>query len=97
MATREKVLLNKNYVYILECSDKSLYTGWTNNLEKRMQAHNEGLASKYTRSRLPVKRVYLEECSTPTEARKREAQIKKLSRENKLAIIKKYRYKRKPV
>lgn len=47
-----------NYTYIVECGDGSLYTGWTNNLEKRIQAHNAGKGAKYTKSRLPVKLVY---------------------------------------
>ena len=49
-----------NYTYIVECGDGSLYTGWTNNLEKRIQAHNAGKGAKYTKSRLPVKLVYSE-------------------------------------
>ena len=50
-----------NYTYIVECGDGSLYTGWTNNLEKRIQAHNAGKGAKYTKSRLPVKLVYSKE------------------------------------
>ena len=76
------------YVYILECSDKTLYTGWTNNVEKRIQEHNNGKAgAKYTRSRRPVKMVFVEEHSTLPDALKRETQIKKLSRDQKLRII----------
>ena len=75
------------YVYILECVDKSLYTGWTNDLEKRLRTHNEGSAAKYTRSRRPVKLVYCKECATATAARKQEARIKKLTRHEKLLLI----------
>jgi putative endonuclease len=77
-----------NYVYILECSDKSLYTGTTNNLEKRIKEHNNTTSgAKYTRGRRPVKLVYAETCSTLSIALKREAEIKKLSRSEKLHLI----------
>lgn len=79
----------KNYVYILRCKDDSLYTGWTNNLENRINAHNEGLGAKYTRGRGPCSLVYFEEFETKNEALKREREIKKLSKaqkENLLAI-----------
>jgi putative endonuclease len=76
------------YVYIMECSDKTLYTGSTNNIEKRIQEHNATTAgAKYTRARRPVKLVYVEICSTPSIALKREAEIKKLSRAQKLLLI----------
>ena len=75
------------YVYILECSDGSLYTGWTNDLEKRLAAHNHGTASKYTRSRRPVRIVYFEEAESKSAALRREAALKKLSRSKKLDII----------
>ncbi len=61
--------------------------GWTNNLEKRLKAHNEGKGAKYTRSRLPLTLVYYEEYETPKEAMKREYQIKKMSRASKLSLI----------
>lgn len=76
-----------NYTYILECADKSLYTGWTNNLEKRLKAHNDGKGAKYTRGRGPVKLVYYQCFEEKSDALKREHEIKKLSRENKLKII----------
>jgi putative endonuclease len=77
-----------SYVYILECSDKTLYTGSTNNIEKRIQEHNGSRAgAKYTRTRRPVKLVYMEICSTSSLALKREAEIKKLSRAKKLLLI----------
>lgn len=78
-----------NLVYILECADGTLYTGWTNNLDNRLKAHNEGKGGKYTRSRLPVEVVYTEELDTPTEARSREWHIKRLSRKEKLELISK--------
>ena len=76
------------YVYILECSDNSLYTGWTVNIDNRLKVHNEGKASKYTRARLPVKLVYLEEYNSKIEAQKRELEIKQLTRRKKLELIK---------
>lgn len=76
-----------NYTYILECSDGSLYCGWTNNIEKRILAHNEGRGAKYTRGRAPVKLVHLETFETKEEAMSREFYIKKLRREDKLALI----------
>lgn len=80
----------ENAVYILECADHSLYTGWTNALPKRMLEHAQGKGAKYTRSRLPVSMVYQEICPSPTAARKREAAIKKLSRKEKQALVARY-------
>lgn len=77
-----------NYVYILRCEDNTLYTGWTNNLEKRIEAHSSGKGAKYTRARLPVKLVYFEEFDEKKSAMKREYEIKQLSREKKLKLIK---------
>ena len=76
-------------VYILECSDGSFYTGWTNNIESRLDAHNNGTGAKYTRGRGPVKLVYIEYLSDKSSALKREAAIKKLSRPQKKSLIKK--------
>lgn len=78
-----------NYVYILRCSDDSLYTGWTNNLEKRIKAHSEGKGAKYTKARLPVELVYFEEYENKIEAMRREYAIKQLKRREKLMLIKK--------
>ena len=78
-----------NYTYIVECSDGSLYTGWTNNIEKRILAHNEGRGARYTRGRTPVKLVHLEEFETKEEAMSREFAIKQLTREQKLELCKK--------
>ncbi len=77
----------KAYTYLLRCADGTLYCGWTNDIEKRLAAHNSGKASKYTRSRLPAELVYLEVYETKQEAMSREAQIKRLSRRQKLALI----------
>ena len=77
----------KAYTYILVCGDGSLYTGWTNDLEKRVKAHNEGRGAKYTRSHRPVKLAYFESFATKEEALVREAAIKKLTRREKLALI----------
>lgn len=79
-----------NYVYILKCSDGSLYTGWTNNLEKRLKVHNTGKGAKYTRSRLPLELIYYEAYEDRIFAMKREYQIKKFSRKKKLDLIDKF-------
>lgn len=80
-----------NYIYIVKCSDGSLYTGWTTHLEKRVQAHNEGRGAKYTRSRRPVELVYYEQLETKEEALRREYAIKQLSRIQKLRLIEEQR------
>lgn len=76
-----------NYVYIVQCSDNTLYTGWTNNLEKRIKAHNEGKGAKYTMGRSPIELRYFETFETKGEALKRECAIKRLSRKEKLNLI----------
>ena len=76
-----------NYIYIVRCSDGTLYTGWTNDLEKRMKAHNEGRGAKYTRARRPVKLVYSETLETKEEAMRREYAIKHMTREQKIKLI----------
>jgi putative endonuclease len=78
-----------NFTYILECADGTLYTGWTNDLEKRLKAHSSGKASKYTKTRLPVKLVYFEQHETKHDAMSREAKIKLLTRAEKIEIINK--------
>jgi putative endonuclease len=75
------------YVYILECRDGTLYTGWTNDIERRLKAHNAGSGAKYTRGRGPVKLVYTEILRERGEALAREAQIKRLPKAEKLALI----------
>lgn len=77
-----------NYTYILKCKDDSLYTGWTNDLKKRITNHNAGKGAKYTKARRPVELVYYEEFQTREEAMKREYAIKQLSRKEKEALIK---------
>lgn len=77
----------KSYTYMLECADHSLYTGWTNNIEKRVKTHNDGNGAKYTKPRRPVTLVYLEIFDTKEEAMKREARIKQLSRRAKELLI----------
>ncbi|EMU53107.1 hypothetical protein ClosIBUN13A_CONTIG120g01946 [Clostridium sp. IBUN13A] len=76
-----------NYVYIVECSDGTLYTGWTNNLDKRIEQHCNGTGAKYTRGRGPVRLVYHEEFNDKRDAMRREYEIKKYSRINKLKLI----------
>lgn len=76
-----------NYTYILKCSDNTLYTGWTTAIERRVNEHNNGTASKYTRARLPVELVYFETFETRSQAMKREYAIKTLTREEKLELI----------
>lgn len=76
-----------NYVYLLRCADGSLYCGWTTDPEARVAAHNRGKGAKYTRSRLPVELVWLEAYEDRHEALSREWHIKRMSREEKLAMI----------
>lgn len=76
-----------NYIYIVRCSDGTLYTGWTNQLEKRMKVHNEGKGAKYTRARLPVELVYHETFETKEEALRREHAIKQMTRAQKMKLI----------
>lgn len=75
------------YVYIVKCNDGSLYTGYTNNIKRRLKEHNSGL-SKYCRGRLPIKLEYLEIYKTQKSAMNRELEIKKLPRKEKLKLIK---------
>lgn len=79
--------MDQNYTYILRCADGTLYTGWTNNLEKRLAAHNAGTAAKYTRPRRPVTMVYHETFTTKEAAMRREWEIKHLTRAQKLQLI----------
>jgi putative endonuclease len=79
-----------NYAYILKCADGTLYTGytgWTNDLDKRLKAHNGGTGGKYTRTRRPVELVYSEGFDTKREAQSREVVIKRLSRQEKQTLI----------
>ncbi len=76
-----------HYVYMVRCSDESLYTGYTVNIEKRLDSHNQGVGAKYTRGRLPVVLCFFEEYDTKVEAMRREYRIKQLSRKQKLELI----------
>lgn len=76
-----------NYTYILSCADGTLYTGWTNDLDRRLAAHNAGKGGKYTRARLPVTLVYHEEFDTKEEAMSREWAIKQMTRAQKVKLI----------
>ena len=77
------------YLYILRCKDDSLYTGITTDVEKRLEAHRSGKGAKYTRGRAPLELVYREECGDHSDALRREAEIKRLPRDEKLKLIKK--------
>ncbi|EKQ52202.1 MULTISPECIES: GIY-YIG nuclease family protein [unclassified Clostridium] len=76
-----------NYVYIVECSDGTFYTGWTNNLEKRIEAHSKGIGAKYTKGRGPVKLIYHEIFADKKDAMRREFEIKKLAKKEKLLLV----------
>jgi len=79
------------FIYILECADGTLYTGWTTNIEKRVLAHNTSkVGAKYTSMRRPVRLVYSEGFETKSLAMKRECEVKKMSRKEKLGLINKY-------
>jgi putative endonuclease len=75
------------YVYIVECADQTLYTGWATDVERRLKAHNAGRGAKYTQQRQPVRLVYIEEAPDRRAALKRELQIKRMSRAEKLKLI----------
>lgn len=76
-----------NYTYIVKCSDGTFYTGWTNDLTRRMEAHNQGRGAKYTKASRPVTLIYYETFETKEEAMKREYAIKRLSRKEKEELI----------
>ena len=76
-----------NYTYIVKCGDGTYYTGWTNDIEKRMKAHNEGKGAKYTKTRRPVVLMYYESFQTKEEAMRREWEIKQLKRGEKENLI----------
>ncbi len=75
------------HCYLLRCADDTLYCGITNDLDKRLAAHNAGAASKYTRTRLPVELVFVEPCADRSAASRREVEIKSLTRTGKLELI----------
>lgn len=76
-----------SFTYMVECSDGTLYTGWTKELENRMLCHNRGKGAKYTKVRLPVRLVHYEKYANRQEAMKREYAIKQLSRKDKLSLV----------
>ena len=82
-----RLVIFLNYTYILRCADGTFYTGWTNDLERRLAAHNAGRGGKYTRSHRPVSLAYFETFETKEEAMRREVQIKQLTRSEKLKLI----------
>lgn len=77
----------KHYTYIVQCSDGSLYTGYTTDISKRIATHNAGKGAKYTRSRLPVKLIAFREFETKSEAMRMEAQVKKVHRRKKVNLL----------
>lgn len=79
--------MDDNFTYMVRCADGSLYCGWTNHLEERIRAHNEGRGAKYTKSRRPVELVYFETFSTKQDAMRREWEIKHMTRAGKLELI----------
>ena len=79
--------MDMNYTYMVRCADNTLYCGWTNQLDKRIQAHNQGKGAKYTRGRRPVTLVYYEVFQTKEEAMSREFAMKRLSRAEKEQLI----------
>ena len=85
------------YTYIVECSDGTLYTGWTTDLLRRVAAHNAGRGADYTRGRRPVHLVYWEEHGTRTGARKRELALKRLKRARKLRLIADAQHREEPL
>lgn len=80
-----------NYTYIVTCSDGTLYCGWTNDLDRRMKAHNEGRGAKYTKARRPVVLSYYELFETKEEAMRREYAIKQLTRREKEQLIRDFK------
>ncbi len=93
--TTKKTLINEGWVvYIVRCIDDTLYTGITNNLEKRLTAHNRGMGAKYTCSRRPVVLSAVSDLMSRTDAMRLELRIKKIAKEKKLATLKMYAKKR---
>ena len=78
---------SEHFVYMLRCTDGTLYSGYTTDPNRRTAAHNNGRGAKYTRSRLPVELVYFESAETKSQALKREAALKKLTRTEKILLI----------
>ena len=85
------------YTYVVQCADGSYYTGWTTALEARVRAHNEGRGARYTRSRRPVRLVYWEFQPTRSAAQRREAALRRLSRDQKAALATAFEASRRPL
>ena len=83
--------MKKHYAYMLRCKDNSIYSGYTTDLEKRLETHNSGMGAKYTRARLPVKLVYFEEFEDKKEAMKREWEFKQYTHAEKESMIRKFK------
>lgn len=83
------IMKSRYYTYILKCADDTLYCGYTTDLKKRIKTHNSGKGAKYTKPRIPVELIFFEEFETKSEALKRECEIKKLKREDKIKLIQK--------
>jgi len=83
------------HVYIIECKDEKLYTGITNNLNRRLSEHNSGNGGRFTKFRRPVKLVYYQEVLNKSEALKKEIEIKKLARSEKLSLVRSFGFSRK--
>lgn len=81
------MVLKTSYMYVVECADKSFYTGYTTDIVRRIKTHNTKKGAKYTRTRLPVSLIYYEEFETKSEATKAESAFKKLTREKKEKYI----------
>lgn len=86
-------MADNHFVYILQCKDYTLYTGYTTDVENRLQVHESGKGAKYTRGRGPLKLMYVEQLQSKSEALQQEIKIKKLSRKEKLALISSYKRK----
>lgn len=80
----------ENWAYLLRCADGSFYAGWTNDLEKRLAAHNAGAGAKYTRGRRPVALAWAQGYETKSQAMQREAQLKRMPRAKKMALVQEY-------
>lgn len=79
-----------HYTYMVKCGDGSLYTGYTTDVSRRIKEHNQGKGAKYTRSRLPVSLVYYEMYETKTDAMRREYDLKQLTRNEKMKLVKEF-------
>lgn len=75
------------FVYVLRCADGTLYTGLTNDVARRVDLHNQGRGARYTRGRLPVELVYIEEAGSRADATRREAAVKRMSRAAKMRLV----------